>query len=75
MGRRGSGVRHSSSGFYLAKSNRVSQDRPIDIMSMELMIDNGRIAVRERLGFKSATELEAIEQPEGVLGERWFRWP
>ncbi|MGD0486496.1 MAG: AbrB/MazE/SpoVT family DNA-binding domain-containing protein [Syntrophorhabdales bacterium] len=39
---------------------------------MELKIDKaGRIVVpkplRERLGFKPDTELEAIEQPEGVL--------
>ena len=42
---------------------------------MELRIDkSGRIVVpkplRERLGFKPDTELEAIEQPEGVLLKR-----
>ena len=42
---------------------------------MELRIDKaGRIVVpkplRERLGFKPDTELEAIEQPEGVLLKR-----
>jgi len=42
---------------------------------MELKIDKaGRIVVpkplRERLGFKPDTELEAIEQPEGVLLRR-----
>ena len=42
---------------------------------MELRIDKaGRIVVpkplRERLGFKPETELEAIEQPEGVLLKR-----
>ena len=42
---------------------------------MELRIDKaGRIVVpkplRERLGFKPDTELEAIEQPEGVLLQR-----
>ena len=42
---------------------------------MELKIDKaGRIVVpkplRERLGFKPDTELEAIEQPEGVLLKR-----
>ncbi len=42
---------------------------------MELRIDKaGRIVVpkplRERLGFKPDTELEAIEQPEGVLIKR-----
>ena len=42
---------------------------------MELKIDKaGRIVVpkplRERLGFKPNTELEAIEQPEGVLLKR-----
>ena len=44
-------------------------------MVMELRIDKaGRIVVpkrlRERLGFKPDTELEAIEQPEGVLLKR-----
>ena len=42
---------------------------------MELRIDKaGRIVVpkplRERLGFKPDTDLEAIEQPEGVLLKR-----
>jgi AbrB family looped-hinge helix DNA binding protein len=42
---------------------------------MELKIDkSGRIvvpkALRERLGFKPDTELEAIEQPDGVLLKR-----
>jgi len=42
---------------------------------MELRIDKaGRIVVpkplRERLGFRPDTELEAIEQPEGVLLKR-----
>jgi AbrB family looped-hinge helix DNA binding protein len=42
---------------------------------MELRIDKaGRIVVpkplRERLGFKPDTELEALEQPEGVLLKR-----
>jgi AbrB family looped-hinge helix DNA binding protein len=42
---------------------------------MELKIDKtGRILVpkplRERLGFRPDTELEAIEQPEGVLLKR-----
>ncbi len=42
---------------------------------MEIRIDKaGRIVVpkhlRERLGFKPETELEAIEQPEGVLLKR-----
>jgi AbrB family looped-hinge helix DNA binding protein len=42
---------------------------------MELKIDKaGRIVVpkplRERLGFKPDTELEAVEQPEGVLLKR-----
>jgi AbrB family looped-hinge helix DNA binding protein len=42
---------------------------------MELRIDKaGRIVVpkpvRERLGFKPDTELEAIEQPDGVLLKR-----
>ena len=42
---------------------------------MDLRIDKaGRIVVpkplRERLGFKPDTELEAVEQPEGVLLKR-----
>jgi AbrB family looped-hinge helix DNA binding protein len=42
---------------------------------MELKIDkSGRIvvpkALRERLGFKPDSELEAIEQPDGVLLKR-----
>jgi AbrB family looped-hinge helix DNA binding protein len=42
---------------------------------MEVKIDKaGRIVVpkplRERLGFKPDTELEAVEQPEGVLLKR-----
>ena len=42
---------------------------------MKLRIDKaGRIVVpkplRERLGFKPGAELEAMEQPEGVLLER-----
>ena len=46
-----------------------------NINGMELRIDKaGRIVVpkplRERLGFKPDTELEAIEQPEGVLLKR-----
>lgn len=46
-----------------------------NINGMELRIDkSGRIVVpkflRERLGFKPDTELEAIEQPEGVLLKR-----
>jgi AbrB family looped-hinge helix DNA binding protein len=45
------------------------------ITGMELRIDKaGRIVVpkplRERLGFKPDTELEAVEQPEGVLLKR-----
>jgi AbrB family looped-hinge helix DNA binding protein len=45
------------------------------INGMELRIDKaGRIVVpkplRERLGFKPDTELEAVEQPEGVLLKR-----
>jgi AbrB family looped-hinge helix DNA binding protein len=47
---------------------------------MELRIDKaGRIVVpkplRERLGFRPDTELEAIEQPEGVLLKRAERRP
>ncbi len=46
-----------------------------NVNGMELRIDKaGRIVVpkplRERLGFKPDTELEAIEQPEGVLLKR-----
>jgi len=45
------------------------------VNGMELRIDKaGRIVVpkplRERLGFRPDTELEAIEQPEGVLLKR-----
>ena len=45
------------------------------INGMEIRIDKaGRIVVpkplRERLGFKPDAELEAIEQPEGVLLKR-----
>ena len=45
------------------------------VIGMELRIDKaGRIVVpkplRERLGFKPDTELEAIEQPDGVLLKR-----
>jgi AbrB family looped-hinge helix DNA binding protein len=45
------------------------------IDGMEIRIDKaGRIVVpkpiRERLGFKPDTELEAIEQPDGVLLRR-----
>lgn len=45
------------------------------INGMELRIDKaGRIVVpkllRERLGFKPDTELQAIERPEGVLLKR-----
>jgi len=45
------------------------------VIGMELRIDKvGRIVVpkplRERLGFRPDTELEAIEQPEGVLLKR-----
>ena len=45
------------------------------VYGMELRIDKaGRIVVpkplRERLGFKPDTELEAIEQPAGVLLKR-----
>jgi len=47
---------------------------------MEIRIDKaGRIVVpkplRERLGFKPDTELEAIEQPEGVLLKRVAQRP
>lgn len=47
---------------------------------MEIKIDKaGRIVVpkplRERLGFRANTELEAIEQPEGVLLKRIERRP
>jgi AbrB family looped-hinge helix DNA binding protein len=46
-----------------------------NLNGMEVRIDKaGRIVVpkplRERLGFKPDTELEAIEQPEGVLLKR-----
>ena len=45
------------------------------INGMEVKIDKaGRIVVpkplRERLGFKPDTELEAVERPEGVLLKR-----
>ena len=45
------------------------------VNGMELRIDkSGRIVVpkplRERLGFKPDTELEAVEQPDGVLLKR-----
>jgi AbrB family looped-hinge helix DNA binding protein len=45
------------------------------VIGMELRIDKaGRIVLpktlRERLGFKPDTELEAVEQPEGVLLKR-----
>ena len=45
------------------------------VNGMELKIDkSGRIVVpkrlRERLGFKPDTELEAVEQPDGVLLKR-----
>jgi len=44
-------------------------------MGMELRIDkSGRIVLlkplRERLGFKPDTELEVVEQPDGVLLKR-----
>ncbi len=47
---------------------------------MELRIDKaGRIVVpkplRERLGFKPDTELEAVEHPEGVLLKRVQQQP
>ena len=50
------------------------------IDGMELRIDKaGRIVVpkplRDRLGFKADTELEAIEQPEGVLLKRALQRP
>jgi len=50
------------------------------INGMEIKIDKaGRIVVpkplRERLGFKPDTELEAIEQPEGVLLKRVAQRP
>jgi AbrB family looped-hinge helix DNA binding protein len=46
-----------------------------NVNGMELRIDkSGRIvvpkALRERLGFKPDSELEAIEQPDGVLLKR-----
>jgi AbrB family looped-hinge helix DNA binding protein len=45
------------------------------VNGMEVRIDkSGRIVVpkplRERLGFKPDTELEAVEQPDGVLLKR-----
>jgi bifunctional DNA-binding transcriptional regulator/antitoxin component of YhaV-PrlF toxin-antitoxin module len=45
------------------------------VYGMEVRIDkSGRIVVRkplrERLGFKPDTELEAVEQPDGVLLKR-----
>jgi AbrB family looped-hinge helix DNA binding protein len=50
------------------------------INGMEIRIDKaGRIVVpkplRERLGFKPDTELEAIEQPEGLLLKRVEQGP
>jgi AbrB family looped-hinge helix DNA binding protein len=47
----------------------------VSFNGMEVRIDKaGRIVVpkllRERLGFRPDTELEAIEQPEGVLLKR-----
>jgi AbrB family looped-hinge helix DNA binding protein len=50
------------------------------VYGMQIRIDKaGRIVVpkplRERLGFKADTELEAIEQPEGVLLKRVERRP
>jgi AbrB family looped-hinge helix DNA binding protein len=50
------------------------------VNGMELRIDkSGRIVVpkplRERLGFKPDTELEAVEQPDGVLLKRVERRP
>jgi AbrB family looped-hinge helix DNA binding protein len=50
------------------------------VSGMEIKIDKaGRIVVpkplRERLGFRANTELEAIEQPEGVLLKRIERRP
>lgn len=47
---------------------------------MEIRIDKaGRIVVpktlRDRLGFKPDTELEAVEQPEGVLLKRLKQRP
>jgi AbrB family looped-hinge helix DNA binding protein len=51
-----------------------------NINGMEVGIDKaGRIVVpkplRERLGFKPNTELEVIEQPEGVLLKRVQQGP
>jgi len=45
------------------------------VYGMELWIDKaGRVVVpkplRERLGFKPGTELQAVERPEGVLLKR-----
>jgi bifunctional DNA-binding transcriptional regulator/antitoxin component of YhaV-PrlF toxin-antitoxin module len=42
------------------------------VNGMELRIDkSGRIVVREeRLGFRPDTELEAVEQPDGILLKR-----
>ena len=50
------------------------------INGMKFRIDKvGRIVVpkplRERLGFRPDTELEAIEQPEGVLFKRVHQQP
>lgn len=50
------------------------------INGMELRIDKaGRVVIpkplRERLGFKPDTELEAVEQPEGVLLKRIAQRP
>ena len=50
------------------------------VNGMKLRIDKaGRIVVpkplRERLGFRPDTELEAIEQPEGVLLKRVHQRP
>ena len=50
------------------------------VNGMELRIDkSGRIVVpkplRERLGFKPDTELEAVEQPDGVLLKRVEQQP
>ena len=50
------------------------------VNGMEVKIDKaGRIVVpkplRERLGFRADTRLEAIEQPEGVLLKRIERRP
>ena len=50
------------------------------IYGMKLKIDKaGRIVVpkplRERLGFRANTQLEALEQPEGVLLKRMEQRP